>query len=38
MAARSEAVAELSAPFAAAAEELGLEGGASIEYAPRAAR
>jgi DNA replication and repair protein RecF len=35
--ARDEAVAELSAPFATAAEELGLEGGASLEYAPRAA-
>jgi DNA replication and repair protein RecF len=33
---RSEAVAELSDAFAAAAEELGLEGGGSIEYAPRA--
>ncbi|HWJ41851.1 MAG TPA: DNA replication and repair protein RecF [Solirubrobacterales bacterium] len=34
--ARSEAVAELSAPFAAAATDLGLEDGA-LEYAPRAA-
>ncbi len=34
--ARAEAVAELSAPFAAAAEELGLEGGAELSYAPRA--
>ena len=33
---RGDAVAELSTPFATAAEELGLEGGASIEYAPRA--
>ncbi|HEX8752765.1 MAG TPA: DNA replication and repair protein RecF [Solirubrobacterales bacterium] len=37
VAARAEAVAELSGPFAAAAEELGLEGGAALEYAPRAA-
>jgi DNA replication and repair protein RecF len=37
VAARGEAIAELSGPFAAAAAELGLEGGASIEYAPRAA-
>jgi len=35
VAARDEAIAELSAPFAAAAEELGLEG-ATLEYAPRA--
>jgi len=35
--ARAEAVAELSQPFAAAAEELGLEHGAELEYAPRAA-
>lgn len=34
--ARSEAVAELAGPFAAAAAELGL-GGAQLEYAPRAA-
>lgn len=33
--ARAEAVAELAGPFAAAATELGLEGGA-LEYAPRA--
>lgn len=37
VAARDEAIAELSGPFAAAAAELGLEGGASLEYAPRAA-
>jgi DNA replication and repair protein RecF len=37
VAARGEAVAELAAPFAAAAAELGLEGGASLQYAPRAA-
>jgi DNA replication and repair protein RecF len=36
IAARAEAVAELSTPFAAAAAELGLEGGGEIEYAPRA--
>ncbi len=36
-AARSEAAAELAEPFAEAAGELGLEGGAEIEYAPRAA-
>ncbi|MCW2988742.1 MAG: replication and repair protein RecF [Solirubrobacterales bacterium] len=36
IAAREEAIAELSGPFAAAADELGLEGGASLEYAPRA--
>ncbi|HXV06249.1 MAG TPA: DNA replication and repair protein RecF, partial [Solirubrobacterales bacterium] len=36
IAARAEAVAKLAAPFAAAAEELGLEGGATIEYVPRA--
>ncbi|HSS04571.1 MAG TPA: DNA replication and repair protein RecF [Solirubrobacterales bacterium] len=34
--ARAEAVAELAPPFAAAASELGLEGDAAIEYAPRA--
>jgi DNA replication and repair protein RecF len=34
--ARAEAAAELSAPFAAAANELGLDPGASLEYAPRA--
>jgi len=37
VAARDEAIAELSGPFAATAAELGLEGGASLEYAPRAA-
>ncbi|HET6997752.1 MAG TPA: DNA replication and repair protein RecF [Solirubrobacterales bacterium] len=37
VAARAEAVSELSTPFAAAAADLGLEGGASLEYAPRAA-
>ncbi len=37
VAARTEAVDELAGPFAAAAAELGLEGGAAIEYAPRAA-
>jgi DNA replication and repair protein RecF len=37
VAARNEAVGELSAPFAAAAAELGLEGEAGLEYAPRAA-
>jgi DNA replication and repair protein RecF len=36
IAARSEAVAELAAPFASGAEELGLAGPAAIEYAPRA--
>jgi DNA replication and repair protein RecF len=36
IAARAEAVDELSAPFAAAAEELGLAGGGELEYAPRA--
>jgi DNA replication and repair protein RecF len=35
--ARSEAVAELAMPFAAAADELGLAGGGTLEYAPRAA-
>jgi DNA replication and repair protein RecF len=35
--ARAEAVAELAGPFADAAAELGLEGGGSLEYAPRAA-
>jgi DNA replication and repair protein RecF len=34
---REEAIAELSVPFAQAAAELGLEGGAALEYAPRAA-
>jgi DNA replication and repair protein RecF len=37
VAARAEAVAELSDPFTAAAAELGLEGGGEVEYAPRAA-
>jgi DNA replication and repair protein RecF len=37
VAARDEAIAELSGPFATTAAELGLEGGASLEYAPRAA-
>ncbi len=37
VAARAEAVAELAPPFSAAAAELGLEGAASLEYAPRAA-
>jgi DNA replication and repair protein RecF len=37
VAARAEAVAELAALFAQAGEELGLEGGAELEYAPRAA-
>ena len=36
VAARAEAVAELAAPFAAAAEDLGLVGGGELEYAPRA--
>jgi DNA replication and repair protein RecF len=36
VAAREDALAELVAPFAEAAAELGLEGGATIEYAPRA--
>ena len=35
--ARAEAAAELAPPFAAAAAELALEGGATLEYAPRAA-
>ncbi len=35
VAARDEAIAELAGPFAEAAAELGLEGGASLEYAPR---
>jgi DNA replication and repair protein RecF len=34
--ARREATAELAGPFAEAAAELGLEGGGTIEYAPRA--
>ncbi len=37
VAAREEAVAELAGPFADAAAELGLVGGAALEYAPRAA-
>ncbi len=37
VAAREEAIAELAGPFAEAAAELGLEGGATLEYAPRAA-
>ncbi len=37
IAARAEAVTELSAPFVDAAAELGLEGGGEVEYAPRAA-
>jgi DNA replication and repair protein RecF len=36
IAARGEAVAELNHPFTVAAEELGLEGGGEVEYAPRA--
>jgi DNA replication and repair protein RecF len=36
IAARAEAAAELSEPFAAASVDLGLEGGASLSYAPRA--
>jgi DNA replication and repair protein RecF len=36
VAARGEAVDELAGPFAAAAAELGLEGGAELAYAPRA--
>jgi DNA replication and repair protein RecF len=36
-AARAEAAAELAGPFTTAAAELGLTGGAEIEYAPRAA-
>jgi len=37
VAARGDAVAELAGPFAETADDLGLEGGAAIEYAPRAA-
>jgi DNA replication and repair protein RecF len=37
VAAREEAATELAGPFGEAAEELGLEGPAAIEYAPRAA-
>jgi DNA replication and repair protein RecF len=36
VAARAEAVEELSGPFATAATDLGLEGGGALEYAPRA--
>jgi DNA replication and repair protein RecF len=36
IAARAEAVEELSPPFAAASDELGLEGGGRLRYAPRA--
>lgn len=36
IAARREAVAELADPFAAAADDLGLAGGAALAYAPRA--
>lgn len=36
VAARAEAAAELAAPFAERAAELGLEGGGTLEYAPRA--
>jgi DNA replication and repair protein RecF len=36
IAARAEAAADLTTPFAEAAADLGLEGGATIEYAPRA--
>ncbi|HEV2790361.1 MAG TPA: DNA replication and repair protein RecF [Solirubrobacterales bacterium] len=34
--ARAEAIAELAGPFSEAAAELGLEGGGTLEYAPRA--
>ncbi len=37
VAAREEAAQELAGPFASTAEELGLAGGATVEYAPRAA-
>jgi DNA replication and repair protein RecF len=37
VATREEAVAELAGPFAATAAELGLEKGATLDYAPRAA-
>jgi DNA replication and repair protein RecF len=37
VAARTEAVRELASSFASTAEELGLSGGATVEYAPRAA-
>ena len=36
IAARTEAIEELAAPFAAASADLGLAGGGEIEYAPRA--
>ncbi|MGB7685380.1 MAG: DNA replication and repair protein RecF [Solirubrobacterales bacterium] len=36
IATREEAISELAAPFSTAAAELGLEGGATLEYAPRA--
>jgi DNA replication and repair protein RecF len=36
VAARAEAVEELAPPFSQAAEDLGLEGGGSLEYVPRA--
>jgi DNA replication and repair protein RecF len=36
IAARAEAVTELSSPFTVAAAELGLEGGGEVVYAPRA--
>jgi len=37
IAARGEAIEELAPPFAATASELGLEAGATLSYAPRAA-
>lgn len=37
VAAREEAVGELAGPFSSTAQELGLPGEASVEYAPRAA-
>ena len=37
VAAREAAVGELGGPFAGAAAELGLDGGAALQYAPRAA-
>jgi DNA replication and repair protein RecF len=36
VASRQAAITELAAPFSTAAAELGLEGGATVEYAPRA--
>jgi DNA replication and repair protein RecF len=36
VAARAEAITELAPPFAEAADDLGLAGGGSVEYAPRA--